>query len=193
MKDSFFIVLYGVSGAGKSTLKEAAIKEFPQLKKLIALTTRIARQGEIEGVDKFFLTNDEFRKKNLNGELCLANEIYGSMYAFNLNDFKSGDMYICELYHRDYKAFQKVSAHNVNIYIKPKSLSRAVGGLKRRGSSIEEYQMRCRVMQEDHDALECMLANGSFNYTFINEYKKDSIEKFNKLIEKIIIISQNLE
>jgi guanylate kinase len=125
LRNSFFIVLYGVSGAGKSTLRDEAIKSLPKLKKLIAVTTRPPRQGEIEGVDKYFLTEDEFFDRNSNGELCLANKVYEHMYAFRLNDFKSGDVYICELYHRDYNAFRETGAINVNIYIKPYFLQKA--------------------------------------------------------------------
>lgn len=130
LNESFFIVLYGVSGAGKSMLRDAAVNKLQCLKKLIAVTTRPARQGETEGIDKYFLTDKEFNIKNSEGSLCLTNEVYGFMYAFNYEDFNSGNAYICELYHQDFEVFQKAAKRIVNIYIKPHSLQKALDGIK---------------------------------------------------------------
>lgn len=186
MGTSFFIVLYGVSGSGKSTLRDAAVRQLSGLKKLIAVTTRPARQGETEGIDKYFITNDEFQKKNSNGELYLANEVYGFMYAFSIKDFKSGDAYICELYHRDFEAFQKASSRTVNIYIKPTTIQKAFEGITRRGSSSDELQRRYCLMQTDYEVLESMSASNAFEYTFVNNYDAKSADKFVKLIDKIL-------
>ncbi|MDL2272978.1 hypothetical protein LJC34_00240 [Oscillospiraceae bacterium OttesenSCG-928-G22] len=186
MGNSFFIVLYGVSGSGKSTLRDAAVRQLSGIKRLVAVTTRPARQGETEGVDKYFITNDEFQKRNSDGELCLANEVYGFMYAFNIKDFKSDDIYICELYHRDFEAFQKATSCTVNIYIKPPSIQKAFEGITRRGSSNDELQRRYNLMQTDYAVLESMSASDFFEYTFANNYDAQSVDEFVKLINEII-------
>ena len=59
---SFIIVLIGVSGSGKSTLRKYAKENIDNIKNLIAVTNRMARPNEQNGVDKFFFSNDEFNK-----------------------------------------------------------------------------------------------------------------------------------
>lgn len=55
------IVLSGPSGVGKGTVRKA-IFEHPDtdFKYSISMTTRMRREGEVDGVDYFFKTNEEF-------------------------------------------------------------------------------------------------------------------------------------
>lgn len=57
------ITLSGVTGVGKSFFKKQMIDKL-NLKNLNVVTTRQKRDGEIEGVDKYFLTDDEYEKKH---------------------------------------------------------------------------------------------------------------------------------
>lgn len=57
------VCVAGPSQAGKSTLISRFIKEFPhQAVRLPTATSRPARPGEIHGVDKFFLSAEEFSR-----------------------------------------------------------------------------------------------------------------------------------
>jgi guanylate kinase len=56
-------VVTGQSGAGKGTLIKRLLAEFPQLELAVSATTRAQREGEIDGVDYRFLTEDEFDRR----------------------------------------------------------------------------------------------------------------------------------
>lgn len=54
------IVVSGPSGAGKGTICDALRKEFPKIHYSISMTTRQPREGEVNGVNYYFRTNEEF-------------------------------------------------------------------------------------------------------------------------------------
>ena len=57
------LVILGCSGSGKSTL-EKYIVERTHFKKNISYTTRPMREGEIDGVDYYFVNEETFNKLN---------------------------------------------------------------------------------------------------------------------------------
>lgn len=57
------LVITGKSGSGKDTLAKELIKRYPSVyKESIEVTSRPIRQNEVDGVDKIFVTKDEFKK-----------------------------------------------------------------------------------------------------------------------------------
>ena len=54
------IVLVGRMASGKTTLKNEILKESPKIKPIITYTTRPMRDGEEDGVDYHFISNDTF-------------------------------------------------------------------------------------------------------------------------------------
>ena len=56
------LIISGPSGSGKSTLLNRLLKEENDLYFSISSTTRAPRQGETEGVNYYFISEDEFKK-----------------------------------------------------------------------------------------------------------------------------------
>jgi guanylate kinase len=57
------LVVTGQSGAGKGTLIRRLLAEFPQLELAVSATTRARRPGEREGVDYYYISEDEFARR----------------------------------------------------------------------------------------------------------------------------------
>lgn len=55
-------VISGPSGAGKGTVRKALFEQMPDLVYSISCTTRQPRDGERDGVDYRFLSEEEFKK-----------------------------------------------------------------------------------------------------------------------------------
>ena len=62
-------VVTGTSGAGKGTLEKALLVQIPDLALAVSATTRERREGEEDGREYWFLTNEEFDEKLRAGEL----------------------------------------------------------------------------------------------------------------------------
>ncbi len=77
----FLIVLSGPSGAGKNTLMNAVFPTVPNLQYSVSVTTRTPREGEIEGVDYFFRSDQEFDDMVQSGELLEWAEFCGNRYG----------------------------------------------------------------------------------------------------------------
>ena len=75
------IVISAPSGTGKSTLCEEIRRKKPQIKFSVSCTTRPKRDYEIEGVNYYFLTDDEFMEKVGNDEFVEYEEVHGNYYG----------------------------------------------------------------------------------------------------------------
>ena len=94
-KKGLLIVVSGPSGAGKDTICQKLAKENENIWISISMTTRKPRKHEKDGVDYFFVTNEEFKNKiseNIFLEYALYNDnYYGTpkdMIEKKLNDGK---------------------------------------------------------------------------------------------------------
>ena len=57
------LALFGKSASGKDSIQKWIVSNYPQLtNKIVSCTTRPPRSGEQDGVDYFFLSNEEFAK-----------------------------------------------------------------------------------------------------------------------------------
>lgn len=73
MKASKVIIcLVGKSGSGKDSLSRKLIHEMPRWHSVVSCTTRPRREYEKEGVDYYFVSNEEFAQKLLDGDLLEA-------------------------------------------------------------------------------------------------------------------------
>ena len=60
-------VVTGPSGAGKGTLIRALVERIPELEVAVSATTRPIRPGEENGREYWFLTEDEFTRREAEG------------------------------------------------------------------------------------------------------------------------------
>lgn len=179
------IILVGTSGAGKSTLRDYVLHKDEKAKKLIAITDRLPRMTENDGIDKFFVSSNVFQQLNQQGELCLVNEIYGHMYAFRKRDFEDDGIYLGELHYGSLNEFIKFHPNTISIYIKSQN-NNILWGLYSRGSLQEEISIRKSKQLSEVKELDYMCDQGVFDYVFNNCFTEKSKQDFYRLVEAII-------
>jgi guanylate kinase len=78
------IVITGPSGAGKGTLIRALLPRVPDLELAVSATTRLRREGEVEGRDYYYLSEADFARRVANGEFLehityVSGQRYGTL------------------------------------------------------------------------------------------------------------------
>ena len=86
MKKYKIIALIGQSGCGKDTLLKMILENNNDIHSIISYTTRPRRDNEIEGINYYFITPEQFAQKAINNELV-------EMATFN--DWFYGTDYEC--------------------------------------------------------------------------------------------------
>ncbi|HST24626.1 MAG TPA: guanylate kinase [Gaiellaceae bacterium] len=61
-------MITGPSGAGKGTIIRALLPRVPEVELAVSATTRLKREGEIEGRDYYYLSDADFARRVANGE-----------------------------------------------------------------------------------------------------------------------------
>jgi guanylate kinase len=74
-------VVTGPSGAGKGTLISMILPQFPLLREAVSATTRARRAGEEDGVEYWFLSEDEFERRVEAGEFLEWVSYVGNRYG----------------------------------------------------------------------------------------------------------------
>jgi len=86
MKD-MLVIVSAPSGAGKTTIVKKLLEAFPDLKFSVSACSRPKRINETEGLDYYFISSEEFRKKIINNEFLEWQEVYkGSYYGTLKNE-----------------------------------------------------------------------------------------------------------
>jgi guanylate kinase len=70
-------VIAAPSGTGKTTLVKALVSELPGLAVSISHTTRLKRPNEENGINYFFIQDDEFRRMIEKGEFLEYATVFG--------------------------------------------------------------------------------------------------------------------
>lgn len=75
------IALYGASGSGKDTILKWIVSHYPKINPIVSCTTRPRREGEVDGVDYHYVSEEKFSEQILNGEMLEATEFRGWFYG----------------------------------------------------------------------------------------------------------------
>ena len=83
-KKGAILILSGPSGCGKSTLLKEVYKDISDYYFSISTTTRAPRVGEVNGVDYFFVTKEEFEKDIENDNFLEYAKVHDNYYGTSL-------------------------------------------------------------------------------------------------------------
>lgn len=133
------IILIGPSASGKTEIAKKLISTF-DYKKFVTTTTRNKRVGEIDGVDYYFISVDEF-KENLANNKFIETTIYNNNYY---GSYKSemGDNKVLIVEPNGLKAFQSLNdPHIISFFIDSSEDDRYERMIKR-GDEINDIKRR---------------------------------------------------
>ena len=184
---NIMVILSSPSGVGKTTLTKKIQQKYPKFKISVSHTTRKPRPNEVEGIDYFFLSNDQFKDKIKNNEFYEHAKIFNNYYGTLKNTVdeisKKNDL-IFDIDWQGTKQLSKFKQLNlIKIYLLPPSKQELKKRLiKRNQESALEVEKRFKAYEED------ILHWKDYYYILINE----NLENCYKQIETIISISKKI-
>lgn len=178
------ITLSGVTGVGKSFFKNVIAQEL-NFNNLAIVTTRPKRKDEINGIDKIFVTNEEFQKLKDNGELSVDFEFLNEKYAYKKQNIQSNKNQVTELHYSTIYEFKKATKNVFPIYMIPYDLERAKVELRKRNLPENVEKKRLKEIEEHLEEFsKNQQLQKQFDYIFINDYTEYSKNKLLKIIEE---------
>src|SRR5690606_26418035 len=185
LKKGTIIVVSAPSGSGKTTIVKQLLAEFPELKFSISATTRAKRENETNGVEYFFISEEEFLEKIKRNEFVEWEKFYDYYYdtfkSVIEDTINSGQSVILEVYVKGALAIKNIYPDAVLIYIVPPSFDELVKRLKNRKTETPE-DFRKRILRMEMELNE----RKKFDYFIENSVLEKAVEDAKSLIKKII-------
>jgi guanylate kinase len=179
------IAVSAPSGAGKTTIVKKILKFFPDIVFSVSATTRPKRENEAEGVEYFFITEEEFKKKIEKGEFVewekFYDYYYGTFKSFVNDNIAKGKSVLIEIDVKGALSIKRIYPDSHLIYIMPPSYEELVKRLRNRKTETEE-DFRKRI---DRAKME-LSHKDQFDYIINNENLNNAIEETKVLIKNII-------
>ena len=177
------VTLSGITGIGKSFFKNTIVKELG-FTNLVIVTTRKRRNGEINGIDKEFVSDEEFEQLKKDKKIVVDFEFLGAKYAYRKKDIESDKNQVTEVHYSTIYEFKKCVKNVFSIYMIPKDVERAKIELKKRNLPIEIEQKRLKEIQEhieEYSKNENL--RKQFDCEFINDYTEEAKNKLLQIIK----------
>lgn len=174
-------VISGSSGVGKGTVIGGFLKRNPQFTLSISCTTRQMRPGEVDGVNYFFISKDEFKNCIDNNKFLewaeFAGNFYGTKQKYINQCLEEGKNLILEIDTQGAMQVKEKMPEAVLIFIAPPSFKDLEKRLRGRHTEDEEtIQKRLEAVKKEFERAE------NFDYKVIN----DDVEKAIQNLEEII-------
>ncbi len=146
-------VISGPSGSGKTTICRALARD-PRVFFSVSATTRPKRPGEVEGVDYWFLPEEEFRSMVEKGEFLewarYNDRWYGTPRKPVQEAIDSGKVALLEIELQGATRLRRDGIEGVYVFIEPPSMEVLEERLRRRGTeSDEEIRKRLEIARRE--------------------------------------------
>ncbi len=136
------IVVAAPSGTGKTTIVKRVLSKFPEIIFSISATTRKKRENETDGVEYFFISEEEFEQKIKKNEFAewerFYDYYYGTLKSFVDKNIKVNKPILLELDVNGALSIKKNYPNAHLIYIVPPSKEELIKRLTARNTESQE-------------------------------------------------------
>jgi guanylate kinase len=184
------IIITAPSGAGKTSITRYLLSKCPQLAFSVSAATRPPRGTEKNGVDYYFLSEEEFQEKIeanafVEWEMVYEGKYYGTLRSELEKIWTEGKVPILDVDVKGAIHVQKQFPHtSLSIFVEPPSVEELMKRLKSRGTESEE-NIAARVSKAYYE----LTFSHSFNKVIVNH----ELEKACTETEEAIVSFLNTE
>lgn len=175
-------VISGSSGVGKGTIIKKFLEKNPEFKLSVSCTTRQKREGEVHGVNYYYLTREDFMNAVENGDFLEWAEFSGNCYGTNKKFveqcLENDENLLLEIDTKGALQVKDKMENAVLIFILPPSLEELERRLRGRGTESEEaIQKRLATVESE------MENSKQFKYTVVNDVVDRAVEEIENIIK----------
>ena len=177
------IIITAPSGAGKTSITRFLLKEFPQLAFSVSAATRSGRSNETNGVDYYFISEEEFTWKIQHNEFVEWEMVYEGKYYGTLKSeleriWNNQQVPVLDI---DVKGAihvqQQYPDTTLSIFVEPPSVDELKRRLGSRGTETEE-SLQARVNKASYEI--------SFKHHFHKIILNDNLERACKQAKEVV-------
>ena len=176
------IVLSGPSGVGKATVRKALFKS-PDHKFTysVSMTTRKPREGEVEGQDYYFVSEEEFLKRIKEGRFLEYAKFVGNYYGTPIEQvqqmIEQGDEVVLEIEVEGAMQVKAKMPDAVLVFIAPPTYGALKTRLLGRGTETEEI-----IMERISKAHRELTRAAGYDYIVINDDVDNAADRIKAII-----------
>lgn len=176
------IVLSGPSGVGKGTVrKEIFSQKDTNLHYSISMTTRKPREGEVDGVDYFFKSREEFEDLIERNKLLEWAEYVGNYYGTPIDyveeTLQQGKDVMLEIEVQGALQVREAFPEGLFIFLAPPSLSELKNRIQTRGTESEELiNNRMSVAKEELEMMD------AYDYVVENDKVEHACDRIKAIV-----------
>jgi len=192
MNTGKLIVISAPSGTGKTTICKRLIQNNPQWKFSISATTRELREGEVDGKDYIYMSNEKFEHGVMFGDFLEWEWVHGNKYGTPIDQIEdalgAGHTMLLDIDVKGGKSvMEEFSDETIGIFIEPpgddlpEQLEILEERLNQRGN--EPPQLIVKRLKRFPLEIEY---KDKFMFHFVNEELDDTIKDIEKVIKENI-------
>ena len=181
------VIISAPSGAGKTTIVRHLLESGLKLSFSVSATTRQPRVNEVDGVDYFFISVPEFRKKIENDEFVeweevYNNHLYGTLKSEIERVWAAGNNVIFDVDVKGGIKLKDIFGNKaIAIFIMPPTVEELESRLLKRGTeNAEKVRMRVEKAREEMKFAE------EFDMVIVNHQLDKAKEESLKLVSSFL-------
>lgn len=186
-KKGEIIAVSAPSGGGKTTIVKQILKKFPEIVFSVSATTRPKRETESNGVEYYFINEEEFKQKIKANEFVewekFYDYYYGTFKSVIEENIQNGKSVMLEVDVKGAISLKKIYPEAHLIYITPPSFDELVKRLRERRTE-SEIDIKKRIGRAKME----LSVKDKFDYFIdnkdLNKAINDTLELINEILNK---------
>lgn len=175
------VVISAPSGTGKGVLRRQLLREMPDLRFCVSVTSRPPRPGEQEGVDYYFVSPEEFQRRIQEEVFVEWAKVYGNYYGtpgLEIGEaLERGEDVLLEKDVQGGRELRKKFPDGIFIFILPPRLESLEERLKGRGTESQgDLQRRLTAVKIELAELR------NYDYLVINDEIDRAVQDLRAII-----------
>ena len=180
-KTGRLLIISGPSGCGKNTVYDALALRDNEIGQTVSATTRKPRDGERDGVDYYFITEEDFLNKINNNEFVeyvhYATSYYGTLRSEIDRVLKLYKKVAMVIEVNGALNIKKMYPEAVSVFLMPPSMEVLVDRINCRGTmDADELTRRMQTAEEE------MQQRDKYDYVVVNDVLEKAVEELYNIL-----------